>query len=60
MNIQRNKFCFVLFYAKFDEEWVIVAPAGVAQWIEYWPENQGVIGSIPSQGTCLGCGPGLQ
>ena len=23
------------------------APAGVAQWIERWPENQGVIGWIP-------------
>ena len=34
------------------------APAGVAQWIEHWPANQRVAGSIPSQGTCLGCGPG--
>ena len=34
--------------------------AGVAQWIEHWPENQRVAGSIPSQGTCLGCGPGPQ
>ena len=32
--------------------------AGVAQWIECGPVNQGVAGSIPSQGTCLGCGPG--
>ena len=36
----------------------ISALAGVAQWIEYQPENQSVAGSIPSQGTCLGCGPG--
>ena len=36
------------------------ALAGVAQWIECWPENQRVTGSIPSQGTCLGCGPGPQ
>ena len=36
------------------------ALAGVAQWIERWPANQGVAGLIPSQGTCLGCGPGLQ
>ena len=28
--------------------------AGVAQWIECWPVNQRVSGSIPSQGTCLG------
>ena len=33
---------------------------GVAQWIECWPENQRVTGSIPNQGTCLGCGPGPQ
>ena len=35
-----------------------LALAGVAQWIECQPANQGVTGSIPSQGTCLGCGPG--
>ena len=33
------------------------ALAGVAQWIERWPENQRVTHSIPSQVTCLGCGP---
>ena len=32
--------------------------AGVAQWIECGPVNQGVTGLIPSRGTCLGCGPG--
>ena len=37
---------------------LITALAGVAQWIERWPANQEVVGSIPSQGTCLGCGPG--
>ena len=37
-----------------------MALAGVAQWIEHGPENQRVAGSIPSQGTCLGCGPGPQ
>ena len=36
-----------------------LALAGVAQWIEHWPVNQRVACSIPSQGTCLGCGPGL-
>ena len=36
------------------------ALAGVALWIERWPVNQRVAGSIPRQGTCLGCGPGLQ
>ena len=34
--------------------------AGVAQWIECRPANQRVSGLIPSQGTCLGCGPGPQ
>ena len=34
--------------------------AGVAQWIECQPENQRVTSSIPSQCTCLGCGPGSQ
>ena len=29
--------------------------AGVAQWIEHWPANQRVAGSITSQGTSLGC-----
>ena len=32
--------------------------AGVAPWVEHWPANQKVAGSIPSQGTCLGCWPG--
>ena len=36
------------------------ALAGVAQWIECWPANQSVSGSIPSQGTLLGCRPGPQ
>ena len=37
-----------------------MALAGVAQWIEHRPANQGVAGSIPGQVTCLGCGPGPQ
>ena len=36
------------------------ALAGVAQWTEHRPLNQRVASSIPSQGTCLGCGPGPQ
>ena len=36
----------------------LLALAGVAQWIEHGPANRKVVGSIPSQGTCLGCGPG--
>ena len=34
-----------------------IALAGVSQWTKHWPVNQRVTGSIPSQGTCLGCGP---
>ena len=34
--------------------------AGVAQTIECQPANQRVAGSILSQGTFLGCGPGPQ
>ena len=35
----------------------LFALAGVGQWTERQPANQGVTGSIPSQGTCLGCRP---
>ena len=34
-----------------------LALAGVAQWIGHQPVNQRIAGSIPSQGTCLGCRP---
>ena len=37
-----------------------IALAGVAQWIEGWPVNQKVSSLIPSQGKCLGYGPGPQ
>ena len=33
------------------------ALAGVAQWIESQTVNQRITSSIPSQGTCLDCGP---
>ena len=36
------------------------ALVGVGQWSECRPVNQRVAGSIPSQGSCLGCGPGPQ
>ena len=36
------------------------ALAAVAQWIECRPTNQRVTSLIPTQGTCLGCGPGPQ
>ena len=31
-------------------------PSWVVEWIECQPVNQSVASSIPSQGTCLGCG----
>ena len=34
------------------------ALARAAQWIECLPVNRRVASTIPSQGTCLGCGPG--
>ena len=34
--------------------------AAVAQWTECCLANPKIAGSIPSQGTCLGCGPGPQ
>ena len=43
------------------EAWFkVIALAGMAQWTEYRPVNQKVTGLIPSQGTCLGFGPGPQ
>ena len=45
-------FCFQTAFKK-----NISALAGVSQWIECWPEKQGLTGSIPSQGTHVGCSP---
>ena len=48
---------------KNTKQWQIIslnAMSGIARWIKHRPENQRVAGSIPSQGRCLGCGPGLQ
>ena len=42
------------------QKFTFLALAGVAQWIECRPVNQGVTGSIPTQGTSLGCGSGPQ
>ena len=39
---------------------MLLALAGGAQWNERGPVSQRVTGLIPSQGTCLGCGPGPQ
>ena len=35
----------------------VLALAGLALWIKHWPAKPKVCSSIPSQGTCLGCGP---
>ena len=35
-----------------------MALADVTQWIKQGSVKQRIIGSIPSQGTCLGCRPG--
>ena len=35
-----------------------IALAGVAEWIACWPVKLAVAASIPTQGTCLGYGPG--
>ena len=42
----------------FIENYIKLALAGVAQWIECRPVNWKVIGSVLGQGTCLGCRPG--
>ena len=36
------------------------ALAGVIQWVEHWPANPRVAGSVPRQVTYLGCRPGPQ
>ena len=40
--------------------YIYISLNGVDQWTECWPENPQVMGSIPSQGMCLDCGPGPQ
>ena len=52
--------CHQQIYPKRTAQESSLALAGVAQWIECGPANQRVTGSIPSQGTRLGCGPGPQ
>ena len=41
-----------------DQKTETIALAGVAQWIEHLPTNERVPSSIPSHGTCPGCGLG--
>ena len=47
INMDRSKNCYA-------EPWL------VSQWIERQPINQKADSLIPSQGTCLDCGPGPQ
>ena len=47
-------------YRCYSKDEVIIALAGVAQWIEHWPAYQMVADSIPSQGMYLGCRPDPQ
>ena len=60
-------FCFMAFeknlqdlpaYLHWDFRRITQALNGAAQWVGHCPANQKVTGSIPGQGTCLGCGPG--
>ena len=48
--------CIVLFNASKTFSWAL---AGVAQWVDRQPVNERIAGSIPSWGTCLGCGLAL-
>ena len=60
-NVTANKPCIHSFLAGQHVAWTAtLALAGVAQWIEHWSVNQKATGSIPCQGTCLGCRPGPQ
>ena len=42
------------------KDFIYLTLAGVAQWIKHGPVNQRVAGSIPSEGTSLGCRSGPQ
>ena len=53
------KLCISVPTAEYKTEYSQNKP-GVAQRIERWTVNQRVAGLIPSQSTCLGCGPGPQ
>ena len=49
---------FTCVFLWFNKDGIVLV--GMAQWIEHWPAKLMVTGSIPSQDTCLGCGPGPQ
>ena len=61
VHIRKNQISQISYYSfHFLFKKLKTALAGVAQWIDCRPANQKVAGSIPSQGTCLCCGPGPQ
>ena len=58
VSVSKVVFHFIWVKSFCDKESSNQALACVAQWIECWPANQKVASSIPSQDTCLDCGPG--
>ena len=60
LNFYKYYFSFLHFGTVFCNLEMFCALGGVVQRIEPWLVNWKVSGSIPSQGTCLCCGPGLQ
>ena len=56
---EKDKYCMVSLTSASKKEKTKTL-AGVGQWIECQPENRMFTSLIPSQGTCLGCGPGPQ
>ena len=62
-NTKRQNICVISITKKKKkiyktEKYLVLA--GVAQWIECQPANRRAASLTPSQGTCLGCGPGPQ
>ena len=51
---------FIIYLTDSASKEYLLALSGMAQWIECWPVNPKLTGSIPSQGTRLGFGPGPQ
>ena len=55
-----DKLSFININMFVHQKTLLAALAGVAQWIECWPANRKVTGSIPGQGTGLDFGAVLQ
>ena len=56
-NNQNSVWCL---YYKILNKIGVLALAGVVQWAKHQPVDWNITGSVPSQGTCLGYGPGPQ